>query len=183
MTPEQVALVESHQRFATVFAIRWHRGVDSRIIERDDLEGVALLALCAAARSYTPSKQVTFHAYVNMRMHGDIVDYIRRQYHAKGSVRKNTGEIVAVQAYTHVDNPALAAASREARPDRYDRAWDLVGCLRRLPVQDARLLVMRATGARNVEIGRFLGGKCDSRVSQRIAAAAKQMRRLLVGAP
>lgn len=87
----RAALIERHLPFATDFAYQQHRKVDPEIVDLEDLISVARLALCTAAQQYSAARAVTFQAYVNLRIRGSLVDFVRREYHVKGYRRRRNG--------------------------------------------------------------------------------------------
>ena len=59
--------------------IAWHlHGRVSAIIEVEDLIQIGMLGLISAAQNYTPQKDASFSSYANIRIKGEILDYLRK---------------------------------------------------------------------------------------------------------
>ena len=59
--------------------IAWHlHGRVSAIIEIEDLIQIGMLGLISAAQNYTPQKDASFSSYANIRIKGEILDYLRK---------------------------------------------------------------------------------------------------------
>ena len=59
--------------------IAWHlHGRVSAIIEIEDLIQIGMLGLISAAQNYTPQKDALFSSYANIRIKGEILDYLRK---------------------------------------------------------------------------------------------------------
>ena len=59
--------------------IAWHlHGRVSAIIEIEDLIQIGMLGLINAAQNYTPQKDASFSSYANIRIKGEILDYLRK---------------------------------------------------------------------------------------------------------
>ena len=59
--------------------IAWHlHGRVSAIIEIQDLIQIGMLGLISAAQNYTPQKDASFSSYANIRIKGEILDYLRK---------------------------------------------------------------------------------------------------------
>jgi RNA polymerase sigma factor for flagellar operon FliA len=59
--------------------IAWHlHGRVSAIIEIEDLIQIGILGLISAAQNYTPQKDASFSSYANIRIKGEILDYLRK---------------------------------------------------------------------------------------------------------
>ena len=59
--------------------IAWHlHGRVSSIIDIEDLIQIGMLGLISAAQNYTPQKDASFSSYANIRIKGEILDYLRK---------------------------------------------------------------------------------------------------------
>lgn len=59
--------------------IAWHlHGRVHSVIEIEDLIQIGMLGLIAAAQNYTPQKDAAFSSYANIRIKGEILDYLRK---------------------------------------------------------------------------------------------------------
>ena len=59
--------------------IAWHlHGRVSAIIEIEDLIQIGMLGLINAAQNYTPQNDASFSSYANIRIKGEILDYLRK---------------------------------------------------------------------------------------------------------
>ena len=59
--------------------IAWHlHGRVSAVIEIEDLIQIGMLGLISAAQNYTPQKDASFSSYANIRIKGEILDYLRK---------------------------------------------------------------------------------------------------------
>ena len=59
--------------------IAWHlHGRVSAIIEIEDLIQIGMLGLISAAQNYIPQKDASFSSYANIRIKGEILDYLRK---------------------------------------------------------------------------------------------------------
>ena len=59
--------------------IAWHlHGRVSSIIEIEDLIQIGMLGLISAAQNYVPQKDASFSSYANIRIKGEILDYLRK---------------------------------------------------------------------------------------------------------
>ena len=59
--------------------IAWHlHGRVSAIIDIEDLIQIGMLGLISAAQNYTPQKDASFSSYANIRIKGEILDYLRK---------------------------------------------------------------------------------------------------------
>jgi len=59
--------------------IAWHlHGRVNAIIEIEDLIQIGMLGLISAAQNYTPQKDASFSSYANIRIKGEILDYLRK---------------------------------------------------------------------------------------------------------
>ena len=76
-TPNVETLVK--ENLALVKKIAWflHGRVQS-IIDIDDLIQIGMIGLISAAQNYRPQKDATFSSYANLRIKGEILDYLRK---------------------------------------------------------------------------------------------------------
>ena len=59
--------------------IAWHlHGRVSSIIDIEDLIQIGMLGLISAAQNYTPQQDASFSSYANIRIKGEILDYLRK---------------------------------------------------------------------------------------------------------
>ena len=59
--------------------IAWHlHGRVHSVIEIEDLIQIGMLGLISAAQNYTPQKDAAFSSYANIRIKGEILDYLRK---------------------------------------------------------------------------------------------------------
>ena len=59
--------------------IAWHlHGRVQSIIDIEDLIQIGMIGLISAAQNYTPVKDASFTSYANLRIRGEIVDYLRK---------------------------------------------------------------------------------------------------------
>jgi len=59
--------------------IAWHlHGRVSSIIDIEDLIQIGILGLISAAQNYAPQKDASFSSYANIRIKGEILDYLRK---------------------------------------------------------------------------------------------------------
>ncbi len=59
--------------------IAWHlHGRVQSVIEIEDIMQIGMLGLISAAQNYKPQKDATFPAYANLRIKGEILDYLRK---------------------------------------------------------------------------------------------------------
>ena len=59
--------------------IAWHlHGRVSAVIDIEDLIQIGMLGLISAAQNYTPQEEASFAAYANIRIKGEILDYLRK---------------------------------------------------------------------------------------------------------
>ena len=59
--------------------IAWHlHGRVNAIIDIEDLIQIGVLGLISAAQNYTPQKESSFSSYANIRIKGEILDYLRK---------------------------------------------------------------------------------------------------------
>lgn len=64
-------------------------------VERDDLASEARIGLIDAINRYDPAKNVKFETYASIRIHGAIVDYLRKLDWAPRSLRQRARQIAA----------------------------------------------------------------------------------------
>ena len=76
-SPNVETLVKDN--LALVKKIAWflHGRVQS-IIDIDDLIQIGMIGLISAAQNYKPQKDATFTSYANLRIKGEILDYLRK---------------------------------------------------------------------------------------------------------
>ena len=65
--------------YQLVKKIAWHlHGRVQSIIDIEDLIQIGMVGLISAAQNYTPVKDASFSSYANLRIRGEIVDYLRK---------------------------------------------------------------------------------------------------------
>ena len=65
--------------YELVKKIAWHlHGRVQSIIDIEDLIQIGMIGLISAAQNYTPVKDASFSSYANLRIRGEIVDYLRK---------------------------------------------------------------------------------------------------------
>ena len=59
--------------------LSWYlHGRVSAVIDIEDLIQIGMLGLISAAQNYTPQKDASFSSYANIRIKGEILDYLRK---------------------------------------------------------------------------------------------------------
>ena len=70
-------LIKSNYELVKKIAWHFHGRVQS-IIDIEDLIQIGMIGLISAAQNYTPVKDASFSSYANLRIRGEIVDYLRK---------------------------------------------------------------------------------------------------------
>lgn len=160
-------------------------------VERDDLEGAALVGLWQAARRWVPTRGAAFKTFAALRIRGAVMDHMRAEGPlSRGDLAKvKAGDlsraryIVSLDEMMKPDGDSDAVAWEPAAPERarldpllHDRVADAIV---QLPDRD-RLVVARYYGGDETmkEIGVALGVN-ESRVSQLHARAIDRLRESL----
>ena len=77
VSPNVEDLIKSN--YNLVKKIAWHlHGRVQSIIDIEDLIQIGMIGLISAAQNYTPVKDASFSSYANLRIRGEIVDYLRK---------------------------------------------------------------------------------------------------------
>ena len=76
-SPNVETLVKENLPLVKKIAWYLHGRVQS-IIDIDDLIQIGMLGLITAAQNYKPQKDATFSSYANLRIKGEILDYLRK---------------------------------------------------------------------------------------------------------
>ncbi len=75
--PSVEDLIKSH--YDLVKKIAWHlHGRVQSIIDIEDLIQIGMVGLINAAQNYKPVKDASFSSYANLRIRGEILDYLRK---------------------------------------------------------------------------------------------------------
>ncbi len=75
--PSVEHLIKSN--YQLVKKIAWHlHGRVQAIIDIEDLIQIGMLGLINAAKNYKPVKDASFNSYANLRIRGEILDYLRK---------------------------------------------------------------------------------------------------------
>ena len=65
--------------YELVKKIAWHlHGRVQSIIDIEDLIQIGMVGLINAAQNYKPVKDASFSSYANLRIRGEILDYLRK---------------------------------------------------------------------------------------------------------
>jgi RNA polymerase sigma factor (sigma-70 family) len=143
----------------------------------DELHGEALLALCRAARTFEPHRQVSFPTHATNRIHGAMLDLFRglipRGYRRRDAAdAPYVGSLEVVKAYDDEGRPVFLRNVVTSGEDPAD--WgteyqdELADLTRSLPPRDGvilRLLYGHAETAR-MRVAAYAAGLSESRVSQ-----------------
>jgi RNA polymerase sigma factor for flagellar operon FliA len=104
-------LIESHLGYAHAIAADL-AGKYPPNITRDDLEGAAEFGLVQAARSYDPSRSVSFATFAYYRVRGAIFDEVRKSWHA--SHLKSASDKAAPEKFAEARQPESFALGEES---------------------------------------------------------------------
>lgn len=96
-----VELVSSNMEYARGLARRFYLERLQSGLERGDFESAAYLGLCDAAARYDSDKSENFRAYAFLRIHGAMVDLVRR---AGFITRKEFAVMNSLTLFTEDDN-------------------------------------------------------------------------------
>jgi RNA polymerase sigma factor (sigma-70 family) len=157
LTPEQIALVERHRPLAYKVSWRYVRRLPANnTVDADELNSVAIIGLCNAARQYA-RKDVPFAAYAVMRVKGAIIDFLRKQYPVTGigRVARHNDEVlefIALDSVGQFLDDGLH--DQHALPDDRALIHEVLEHVRRLPARDAYVLVRWCQGEALADIGR-----------------------------
>jgi RNA polymerase sigma factor (sigma-70 family) len=163
LTPTQAALVEEHIPLAYKHARSLHRSLskDTRArIERDDIEGAALLVLCEIAVRYDPSVG-PFENYASSSLRRRCIDAIR--YKLGKDLRRSAGDFPADTTL-----PAdIVLTEDRAVADEFADAELEAGLAQALTEQQRFIVECRMADIALWRIGEMLGVS-ESRVCQLI---------------
>jgi RNA polymerase sigma factor (sigma-70 family) len=182
-------LVETHLKLVPPIARGVHRSLPPSF-ELDDLIGEGNVGLMHAAARYEPKAHggTPFSAYAKQRIHGAIVDSVRRKAWLENTA--NPLEDAPEQAH-HRQMPFLVRGSHATEPRQKQGGWkprfdwqrlplDLVGAIRRLPQrQQAILAAIYGEGASVADV-RALFGLTATQVNGQRAAALRTLHIFMV---
>ena len=131
-SPEVLQRIETEIELVEMLTRQLGRQL-GRHIDADDLRSAGREGLLQAARSFDPGHGVPFRRWANVRIHGAMLDFVRRQ---SGLPRRVYRAVRALTAAEHVHEGAL----EDARPESAEAA-------------DARLDEMLAKSATAMAIG------------------------------
>ena len=77
ISPNIEDLIKNNYQLVKKTAWHFHGRVQS-IIDIEDLIQIGMIGLISAAQNYTPVKDASFSSYANLRIRGEIVDYLRK---------------------------------------------------------------------------------------------------------
>lgn len=127
-------------QYAKAIALGWYRRSGFYGIEREEVESIATLALCEAARDWRPDGGSQLRTFAHLRILGAVKNAIRALTGAKRS---------------HISVPiteAFAVASPLPSPEQIAIAKELVGDVRRLPARKAEALLSILDGEPGIEL-------------------------------
>ena len=76
-SPDVETLIK--ENLSLVKKIAWFLyGRVQSVIDIDDLVQIGMIGLISAAQNYKPQKDATFSSYANLRIKGEILDYLRK---------------------------------------------------------------------------------------------------------
>lgn len=153
------------------------RGIPAHM--REDLIGVAYIALIEAAASYRPdvqgeghAKPVSFPAYAQQRIRGACIDSIRRRHY----LNANAGELTPDAAESRVDSRASTEAELIENQTRSHNRARLATAVLNLPGRHAVITWLHYLEDRPIERIALDLGVGASRVSQLHTEALGMMR-------
>jgi RNA polymerase sigma factor (sigma-70 family) len=159
MTSEQTQLVESQIPYARTLARRMYHRLRGRI-EREDLEGVAYLALVSCIGSFDAARG-TLTTYVFRRVNGAMLDFVRAEDPLSRDQRKAAGDLQVKQQFADEDEESgIKISQLPAQTESPERAA-IVG-------QAFDALCRYETDARNRRV--MVLSYCDLRSQYEIAA-------------
>ena len=77
VSPNIEDLIKNNYQLVKKTAWHFHGRVQS-IIDIEDLIQIGMIGLISAAQNYTPVKDASFSSYANLRIRGEIIDYLRK---------------------------------------------------------------------------------------------------------
>ena len=77
ISPKIEDLIKNNYQLVKKIAWHFHGRVQS-VIDVEDLIQIGMIGLISAAQNYTPVKDASFSSYANLRIRGEIVDYLRK---------------------------------------------------------------------------------------------------------
>jgi RNA polymerase sigma factor for flagellar operon FliA len=97
--------------------IAWHlHGRVHSVIEIEDLIQIGMLGLISAAQNYTPQKDAAFSSYANIRIKGEILDYLRKNSNLCRStikMKKVSEKAASVLRHKHGREPSNTEIAHE----------------------------------------------------------------------
>lgn len=175
-------LFEANQKLALAIAGRIARRLRHLRISQADLDNAALVGLWQASRRFRPDRKVRFSTYAAPRIHGEVIDWVRRCDHLSRSHRRNGGvRLVAMPTGTsrHGDECDIEPPDHSdpaAEPQADDTLRCLLGVLTPAERRCVWLCHVRGLTMRLV-IARLRVS--ESSVSKYLAAAREKMRQRL----
>jgi RNA polymerase sigma factor FliA len=125
---EQAARVERHTGLVRVIARRVSHRVG--VMSFEDLESVGNEALVQSAMRYDPTSPASFATYANYRVHGAMIDEIRKRTPGRRKQQRALRRLAATQALlceAAEDNDAQrASGQRQTLEQRVESARELV---------------------------------------------------------
>ena len=161
-------LVLGSMRYARIIAI-----INARkyTIEEEDAISVATIGLIQAAKRFDPTKNDHFRKYAYVRIHGAIIDEVRKNLLVSRKDRSKGKKIRMVSFdETHVDTgqPLIELSDFETTPEI---GIDLKIAMGKLSIREQKIMWAMAYGSTSKEIGEQLGVS-ESRICQ-IAGKAR----------
>jgi RNA polymerase sigma factor FliA len=171
------ALVREHVGYVRALAARHFAAYASRV-EYDDLVAAGYVGLCTAARSFKDDRGARFATYAHYRIHGAILDGVRRLRAQSG---KDTIVVSAPEAPEAMERAlARSAPLPEAVDDELGRRRDcgrLKDALARLPKDARRLLELHYYDDLSLQQAARKLGISKSWASRLHARALRELRR------
>lgn len=133
MTKEQEDLITDNTRLAYYIARKKYRCCG---IETEDVEGIALLALVQAAKTFNPEKGISFCTYAGACIDNAILLELRRRRRREGRVSMTSLQEVICKDGEHVGCIGDIIADPRDRYKRVEDAMFLNQLMRRGPFSD-----------------------------------------------
>ena len=176
MTKEQEALVTNNAGLAYHIARNKYRCCG---IETEDVEGIALLALVKAAKTFNPGKGISFCTYAGACIDNAILMELRRRRCREGRVSLTSLQEVICKNGEHVGILAdVIADPRDGHKQVEDREF-LKQLMRSGIFSDRDKLILKLVfldGCGQTRVGKYVGVS-QSYVSRLIRVASEQARR------
>lgn len=179
LTDEERDLAAAHYDFARKIANRMQAGKPPGVAA--EIESAALLGLCAAAAKFDPARGVTFRTYAGHVVRGAVLDMLRaetpRGYKSPAGRKKILPKVRSTSAVlAHaIDNGELPVGWELDSADAVD------GMIAKAPRHTREAVRLYFLGGKRMkDVGRTLG-VCESRASQMVTAALKELAERGVG--